>query len=353
MIGVDLFAGAGGMGLGASLAGIDVRFAVERDGNAAATHAKNHPDCNLFVGDIRNLSSYKIKRIPKGKEETIVFGGPPCQGFSYSNTRTRRVDNQNNWLFEEFIRFVRVWQPDYVVFENVRGIVNTARGLFLQAVLDRLESLKYSLSYGLLNASDYGVPQDRARFFLIGSRNGDSIPLPCKVRAKTPTVRDAVGDLPRLSNGASESWMRYGRSQPSKYAKRLRGRRKRCPNNLVTLNAEQIIRRYEHVPQGGNWQDIPARLMKNYTDRTRCHTGIYHRLKANRPSVVIGNFRKNMLIHPFQHRGLSVREAARIQSFPDSYEFVGSIGFQQQQVGDAVPPFLAKAVFTAVVRGED
>lgn len=352
MLGIDLFAGAGGMSLGATQAGIDVTLAVEQDVHAANTYRANHADCNLFVDDVRRFSSYKIKRIPKGKECTVVFGGPPCQGFSYSNTRTRHIENENNWLFEEFVRFVRVWEPDFIVFENVRGIVNTSGGVFLDAVLGRFDRLKYTLSYGLLNAKDHGVPQDRARFFLIGSRHGVTVPLPHTRRQPPLTVSDAIGDLPILDNGASESWLPYADAAPSAYAKRLRGRRRSCPNHLVTQNAELIIRRYKHVPPGGNWEDIPARLMRNYEDRSRCHTGIYHRLQPDEPSVVIGNFRKNMLIHPHQDRGLSIREAARIQSFPDAYEFVGSIGFQQQQVGNAVPPLLAAAVFRSLLKHE-
>jgi DNA (cytosine-5)-methyltransferase 1 len=160
---------------------------------------------------------------------------------------------------------------------------------------------------------------------------------------------EAIGDLPRLDNGASTNWLPYGEAQPSTYARRLRGRLKRSPNHLVSRNAPAIIARYSHIPEGGNWEDIPVRLMRNYADRSRCHTGIYHRLHGYRPSIVIGNYRKNMLIHPTFDRGLSVREAARIQSFPDSFEFLGSIGFQQQQVGNAVPPALAAAVFRRII----
>jgi DNA (cytosine-5)-methyltransferase 1 len=132
----------------------------------------------------------------------------------------------------------------------------------------------------------------------------------------------------------------------------MRNGEKMVSSNLVTRNAPIVTMRYKHVPRGGNWEDIPRRLMASYRKGYECHTGIYHRLDPNEPSVVIGNYRKNMLIHPFEDRGLSVREAARVQSFPDSYRFCGSIGFQQQQVGNAVPPLLAKAVFQALRRGD-
>ncbi len=349
MVGIDLFAGAGGMSLGAAQAGIDVALAVELDPHACSTYSLNHSRTRVFNDDVRSLTSHRLRQFREKRNPMVVFGGPPCQGFSYSNLRTRSADNPENWLFLEFVRVVRTLSPDWIVFENVRGIVDTANGVFLEEVVDRLERLRYTLSYGLLNAMDYGVPQDRARFFLVGSRDGRKLKMPRRRPGEPPNVRQAIGDLPELQNGASVSWMPYRSVRPSAYARRMRGRLQNSPNHLVTRNADSIIRRYRYVPQGGNWEDIPARLMKNYQDRSRCHTGIYRRLRSHSPSVVIGNYRKNMLIHPDQDRGLSVREAARIQSFPDWYEFHGSIGFQQQQVGNAVPPLLAKAVFSALI----
>jgi len=299
--------------------------------------------------DIRQISSRTIKSLVPTNKELVIFGGPPCQGFSYSNLRTRSPENPENWLFLEFLRIVQLLRPHWLVFENVRGIVNTAKGVFVEEVIRRLEKLGYTLSHGLLNAMDFGVPQDRARFFLVGSRDGVKFTMPRCTTRKSITVREAIGDLPELENGASFDWLPYRCAPVSRYARRMRKRMKESPNHFVSRNADWVVRRYPYIPQGGNWEDIPARAMLNYEDRTRCHTGIYHRLRNDAPSVVIGNYRKNMLIHPEQDRGLSVREAARLQSFPDSYEFHGSIGFQQQQVGNAVPPFLATAVFRAIL----
>ena len=345
MMGVDLFAGAGGMSTGAMQAGITVQFAVESERYAAMAYRHNHPQCEVFSDDIRRLLPEKMREIPRGKDGTVVFGGPPCQGFSYSNSRTRHILNRDNWLFEYFVRVVDVCRPDFFVFENVQGIVNTARGLFLEAILERFSRLGYTLTYGVLNALDYGVPQSRSRFFLVGSNTGRQVLLPPKSTTRLYTVKDAIHDLPSLSNGACESWLPYPPGRPSPYAQRLRGPLAKSSGHLVTRNSDQVVRRYPFVPQGGNWQDIPPELMGNYEDRHRCHTGIYHRLPYTQPSSVIANYRKNMVIHPCEDRGLSVREAARLQSFPDSSLFAGSIGFQQQQVGNAVPPLLAEAVF--------
>ena len=242
-------------------------MAVEKDIHAASTYRKNHPTTNLFVGDIRDISTQTIVSIHKGSKPTVVFGGPPCQGFSYSNTRTRTVTNATNWLFEEYLRFVKAWRPDFVVFENVRGIVDTAGGVFLTSVKQQLRKLDYKLTSGVLNARDHGIPQDRARFFLIGTVHNRSLSLPQESGAPTPTVHDALRDLPSLQNGASKSWLPYGDQPPSRYAAKLRQDLIQSPNHLVTRNADYILQRYGHIPQGGNWENIPDSLMENYRDR--------------------------------------------------------------------------------------
>lgn len=343
MIGIDLFSGAGGMSLGARLAGVDVQVAVEADPHAAKTYLHNHwPKYGLFADDIRKFKKIDIDRkdVP-----TVVFGGPPCQGFSTSNQKTRSAKNENNWLFKEFFRVVGDYRPDWVVFENVRGILETEKGMFLDIILDEFDNLGYKTSYKLLHAADFGVPQRRARFFIVGSRNGIEFKFPEKSASKPVSVYEAIGDLPILKPGASVCHLNYDTAPHSDYANKMRKELAGCSNHLVTRNNSIIIERYRSIPQGGNWESIPEHLMTNYKDRTRCHTGIYRRLELSKPSVVIGNYRKNMLVHPTQDRGLSVREAARIQSFPDDFTFTGSIGFQQQQVGNAVPPYLAQAIF--------
>lgn len=349
MIGIDLFAGAGGMSLGAHLAGVDVQFAVENDPWACQTYEHNHPDTTLFAGDIRKVTRRQLRPWLSGGDNLVLFGGPPCQGFSWSNVRTRNQQNDNNWLFREFVRISKLLRPAWIVFENVQGIANTEGGLFIDAVKTEFENLKYTVWTAKLNAASYGVPQERTRFFLVASRSNEGFKFP-RSKSHMVTVDDAIRDLPQLRNGHTDCWQKYGRKKPSKYGRAMRKSGQGCCNHLVTRNAEFVVERYAHVPPGGNWEDIPEELMGNYADRSRCHTGIYHRLCATEPSIVIGNFRKNMLIHPVEDRGLSVREAARLQSFPDRYGFRGSIGFQQQQVGNAVPPLLAKAVFAALLK---
>lgn len=347
MQGVDLFSGAGGMSLGAIACGVDVKYAVEVDPNAAKTFKGNHPECSLLVEDVRCIGADRFKKLNR-KDELVIFGGPPCQGFSTSNQHNRNLENPQNWLFKEYLRLVSALKPEWVVFENVKGLVETEQGFFLDAVRNGFRQAGYTVSDFILNSADYGVPQKRNRLFIVGSLGGRVVAPPPKVK-KVRTVREALFDLPELENGDVPDFAKYRRAATNGYAKNLRADLPGCWNNVVTTNAAHIIERYQHIPQGGNWADVPSRLMNNYTDVSRCHTGIYRRLNESEPSVVIGNFRKNMLIHPWKHRGLSVREAARLQSFPDSFRFFGSIGFQQQQVGNAVPPLLAQAVFKQIM----
>ncbi|MFZ3084285.1 DNA cytosine methyltransferase [Rhodoferax ferrireducens] len=345
---IDLFSGAGGMSTGASMCGIDVRFAVEMDKFAADTFKLNHKSAKLFDCDIRKVNGSDFASVDR-KDPVIVFGGPPCQGFSTSNQKNRDIENENNWLYREYLRLVSEVKPDWVVFENVKGLLETENGYFLDAVLKGFKKAGYTTNHFVLNSADYGVPQKRNRLFIIGSLHGVKITAPERTQRKHVTVSQAFKDLPDLENGDAPDEKEYATPARTNYAKALRGALKLCNSNLVTNNAPHIVERYSHIPQGGNWENIPKHLMGNYTDVTRCHTGIYRRLKEDEPSVVIGNFRKNMLIHPWKDRGLSVREAARLQSFPDSFKFAGSIGFQQQQVGNAVPPILAKAVFSKIL----
>lgn len=345
---IDLFSGAGGMSIGASMSGINVRYAVEMDKHAAETFALNHKNAILLNQDIRNVTLSHFNGLDR-TEPTIIFGGPPCQGFSTSNQKNRGKQNSNNWLFREYLRLVEEVRPDWVVFENVKGLIETENGYFLEAVLDGFKSLGYATSHFVLNSADYGVPQKRNRLFIIGSLHGIELSEPKPTVKKYRTVKDAIADLPELENGDAPDIKEYAMEAGSRYAKSMRGKLSLCQNNLVTSNASHIVERYSYIPQGGNWEDIPKRLMGNYTDVSRCHTGIYRRLKEDEPSVVIGNFRKNMLVHPWKDRGLSVREAARLQSIPDWFRFAGSIGFQQQQVGNLVPPLLAEAVFSKII----
>lgn len=347
--GIDLFAGAGGLSLGARQAGIEVELAIERDSHSAATYARNHPGTVVKAMDVHSLSTTDIAGAPRTAERTILFGGPPCSGFSYSNQKTRTLQNPDNWLFIEFLRVAREWKPDWVLLENVRGLTNTTKGVFYHQIMSKLEDLGYATSSAILNAADFGVPQNRSRLFILGSRHGKTDVLPTKSTDRAPTVGDAIHDLPLLPNGAALSWSRYRSPPSSEYAKHMRLDLEGCSNHLVTKSAPIILQRYTYVPCGGNWQNIPTRLLRSYRQPMNCHTGLYHRLNPDLPSIVIGNFRKNMLIHPTEDRGISVREAARLQSFPDWYEFLGSIGFQQQQVSNAVPPILAKTVFESIV----
>lgn len=346
-VGIDIFSGAGGLSLGAEMAGITMQYAIEINPSAAQTYKANHPNAEVIQDDIKTVD---LRPHFKDSRPFIIMGGPPCQGFSLSNTRTRNMENEKNFLFREFVRMVQQLKPIWFVFENVSGIANMEKGEVVKMIETEFRELGYKVKPKVLVASDYGVPQHRDRFFLVGNSEGIDFEFP-EPYNDVITVDEAIGDLPSLKNGDSFDELPYAvhEEQASEYARSMRKDSNVSRQNYVSRNNDLAIERYTHIPQGGNWRDIPDWLMTNYADKSRCHSGIYRRLRANQPSVVISNYRKSMLIHPTQHRGLSVREAARIQSFPDTFIFKGPISHIQQQIGNAVPPLLAKAVVEQIL----
>ena len=357
MIAVELCAGAGGLSRGFISSGIDVAFAVESDRHSAATYRFNFPNVELLQKDVLHVSGREVlekTNVRRGQLGALI-AGLPCQGFSESNKRTRNVLNPKNHLYREVLRLLSELDPRWFVIENVAGISTLESGRFLTRMIREFDRFGYTVQHRILNACDFGVPQFRRRAFLVGTRTDKEFQFPEPDSHLQPTVYDAISDLPVLDNGADVDIREYRSkwSEASSYARVLRSRTERLVSgNQVSRNSPKVLERYRYIGMGQNWRAIPSQMMKNYSNLSSCHTGIYYRLSWHERSKVIGNFRKNMLIHPSQHRGLSVREAARLQSFPDSHQFLGPLNHRQQQVGDAVPPILAEAIGHALQTSE-
>lgn len=349
--GIDIFSGAGGLSLGAEMAGIKINTAIEINPHAARTFMRNHKGAHVLQGDIQKINPKELYN--ENKPVFVIMGGPPCQGFSMSNTRTRNMKNEKNFLFLEFVRFVQEIRPAWFVLENVWGLTNINEGKTLSMIEDSFRAIEGydNISCSVLLASDYGVPQNRNRFFMVGNRLGINFQFPRKHKTKI-TVEEAISDLPSLQNGEMLDEALYTKvlDEASPYARLMRKGSDMARQNYVSRNNDLVIERYKYIGQGQNWRAIPNFLMQNYADKGRCHSGIYKRLKADLPSVVISNYRKSMLIHPYEDRGISVREAARLQSFPDTFIFEGPLMHIQQQIGNAVPPLLSKAVFQQIIK---
>lgn len=344
---IDIFSGAGGLSVGAEMAGIKTVLAVEYDKYAAASFKKNHKKAIVLNQDIRTVVLSKYL----DKTPFILIGGPPCQGFSIANTKTRNLDNPNNWMFKEYYRFLKDLEPEWFLFENVEGFKSFANGKFALEIEQEFRKLGYQTNSSILTASDYGVPQKRNRFFIVGNKSGIKFDFELIKKQSVVTVGEALADLPKnLTSGEQREICTYTKDADHAYLKIMRKKSKAPIQNIVTRNKDYVIERYKHIRPGKNWQDIPKELMTNYSNTINMHSGIYKRLDPEQPSVVIANYRKSMLIHPYEHRGLSLREAARLQSFPDHFIFEGPLSYKQQQIGNAVPPLLAKAIFEKILQ---
>jgi DNA (cytosine-5)-methyltransferase 1 len=348
---VDIFSGAGGLSIGACMAGIKPIMAVEFNIHAANTYKRNHPTIahNVLQADIKTVEPLKYTT----KYPFILFGGPPCQGFSIANTKTRNIDNPNNWMYKEYIRFIEDLEPEWFLFENVVGFRSFGKGIFAKEVEKELQQLGYETNSTVLNAANFGVPQKRSRFFIVGhqkSKGGIKFDFDKLEKQPIVSVEEALHDLPSLTNGEKLEVSLYKSPPKSNFVRLMRKKKKKVSQNLVTENKPHIIERYKVIKQGENWEAAKRNgLLDSYSSTKSTHSGIYKRLESDKPSVTIANYRKSMLIHPYEDRGLSLREAARLQSFPDDFIFEGTLSFQQQQVGNAVPPLLAKTIFEQII----
>ena len=390
---VELFSGAGGMGLGFLLAGSGRRTyklvcSAEVNPIYVQTLVQNH--ARLPAGRVPARTVPLDLRTTAAAEEVagvvaneggvdVVIGGPPCQGFSMANRNSWSGRNPNNRLVDVFFQYVKRLQPPVFLMENVQGILWTPGKGGGPAVIDslehRLQRAGYVLFPKLLDAVWYGVPQHRTRFFLLGLHRdlgyalddfGEWGPFPRPTHGPglkpLVTVRDALQDLPRLRNGGGSDEARY---QPGKRVRRSNAFLKFCRtgaspglihDHVTSTHADYVLDRFRRIPPGGNWRDIVDDLT-NYAEVSRTHSNIYRRLCWVEPSVTIGHYRKSMLVHPSQNRGLSLREAARLQSFPDWFRFVGTtdgtpggLMHKQQQLANAVCPLVTKAVAEHILR---
>jgi len=335
---LDLFCGAGGLSLGFKLAGYKIVGGVDFQADAIKTHEKNFDKSISICGDIREIKDDTVIDL-FGNKVDVIIGGPPCQGFSAGNRQQIENDPRNK-LFFEFIRFVKILKPKAIVIENVRQILTKDNGFAKNKIFEILEELGYNVDVRVLTASDYGVPQNRNRAVFIGIRkdigniNYDLI----KKEPKIVTVEEAIGDLYELENTDN----RIISSKPTtKFQKYIRGKSDCIVNHEPKYPNGEVQERMKYVPQGGNWQDVPEHLWK--VQRTNRHSSAYRRLDASKPSITIDTGHMNYF-HPLFNRVPTVRESARLQSFPDDFEFVGTPTSQLRQVGNAVPPLMAKAI---------
>lgn len=335
---LDLFCGAGGLSLGFKLAGYKIIGGVDFQPDAIKTHEKNFDKSISICGDIREISDAKVNEL-FGNKVDVIIGGPPCQGFSAGN-RQQIEDDPRNKLFFEFIRFVKILNPKAIVIENVRQILTKDNGFAKNKIFEILEESGYNVDVRVLTASDYGVPQNRNRAVFIGIRkdvgniNYDLI----KKENRLVTVEEAIGDLYELENTEDRTIT----TKPiTKFQKYIRGKSETIINHEPKYPNKEVQERMKYVPQGGNWQDVPSHLWK--VQRNNRHSSAYRRLDASKPSITIDTGHMNYF-HPLFNRVPTVRESARLQSFPDDFEFIGTPTSQLRQVGNAVPPLMAKAI---------
>lgn len=374
---LDLFAGAGGFSLGFHWA--DFRTAVAIDYSAAAVETLegnfSEHGIRALVRDLASFTPRDLEGYLRKQEEPasfdVIVGGPPCQGWSSVGRgklrslrspggRRQEDSDPRNELYKNFLQYVRHFQPPVAVMENVPGMLSHNGNNVAEFVAESLDAVGYNVTWDRLNASEFGVPQIRERLIFVGVRKDLSIifefPKTRSARDRRiypeVTVRDAIGDLPIIRNGSRE-WVRDYKTDPSKlsdFAKKMRrgADRDAIFDHVCRTQNDQDLEAFRTLREGGRYVDLPKRL-KRYRDDI--FKDKYKKLKWDAPSwTVTAHLSRDCYthIHPSQARTISVREAARLQSFPDCFYFAGGMGTKFQLIGNAVPPLLAERIATAL-----
>lgn len=348
MIVGDLFAGVGGLSEGFRMDGFDIGFAVEYDKEIAASYQKNHPETEVIANNICNVDAVELHK--KHPNIDVIIGGPPCQGFSQKGKRLS-LDDPRNFLFQQFVKFVDEFRPKYFMLENVPNITTTSKGYFKEQIIKSFEALGYQVTCGVLYARDFGIPQDRRRAVFLGQLGKLEISLPTPPMTYT-SVKEAIYDLPFIASGEGEEVTDYTALPTSDYQRLMRKGATKLYNHVATNHSKSALERLRMIPKGKGKEVLPESLLtKSIYSGTWCRLledGIAPTITTRFDTPSSGRF-----THPVLDRCLTIREAARIQSFPDTFRFYGSRTCQMKQVGNAVPPLLAKAVADVILNNEN
>lgn len=368
---IDLFAGCGGLSLGFEMAGHTVVLANESDAWACDTYRQNHPSTALVEGDITELTDLYVlqERFAISNIDGII-GGPPCQGFSLSGNRDPK--DPRNSLFVDFARFVEFFRPRFFVMENVPALLSM-RTHSRQRVFDIVEAtfraLDYKVASRVLNSADFGVPQLRERLIIVGVRtdfpmNAELLfPKPKVTRDAFLTVMDAIDDLPELDAGRGQERQHYTTPPRTDFQRWARESSQFIHNHVAMRHTPRLVARFKTIHHGQSVKDVDwehSALKRG--DPTKKSGKVFSqnnmRVFPDRPSPTVAASFQSNFIHPVQHRNFTAREGARLQSFPDRYVFMGrrtTMSWeknlsQYQQIGNAVPPLLSKAIAESIAR---
>lgn len=333
---IDLFCGCGGLSRGFEMAGFETKIAIDMWTDAVKTYNHNKGADVAVCEDVHNWDDEFLDKLVAQGDIVGIVGGPPCQG--YSTVGTRDVNDPRNHLYKEYCRIVERINPDFFVIENVKGLTTLSGGAFRDDIIKRFSALGYDVKFKILNAADYGVPQNRYRVFFVGMKNkGFKFPEPYDYKV---TTKEAIGDLPVLSG--IEAICEYCCEPATEYERLMRGDASVLLNHEGTNHSQQTIDIISMIKDGGKISDLPREYWE-----IRKYNKAFERMSSQGQSNTVDTGHRNYF-HYEQNRIPSVRENARLQSFPDDFEILGSKTSQYKQVGNAVPPLLAYAVAKAI-----